>query len=259
MHLEFTIPLLGFLYGAALIIGGFSKRAQVRQFKTMSSAPIGSSAAGTRTLISGKAYSPNPVISPVSKEPCVFYTNNTERKLSSQEKNKAYQWESGGTETSGGFFIRDDSGTALVVPTPQSLDIQKPELTVTEESAFSDCKEFATKRSERLIRADETITLLGTPRPLKDFMGYLRMNSQLGMNPDFLNELLRLENAPGSSAMPCFFGSGLEKVTDQTLDGYVAGLGSSASFSIPAGTLIAAASAAFLLYALKNTAQPSAF
>ena len=102
-----------------------------------------------------------------------------------------------------------------------------------------------------MIRENEDITIMGTPRPLGEFMKYLRLNDQLHMPSDFVKQLVEMENAPASGGMWCFFGDGVGTVADVPYGAYVAQTASSAASLLLAGAVIAAIGAFALLHALK--------
>lgn len=265
MNIQVVLPLLGTLGGVAMLLGGLAKRGQAADFKTVPCLPPGSAPRGARAFITGKAHSPASANAPVSGKPCVFFTMRVDTKVrdhsgdnSSSVISPKYRWQSGRSELYGAFFVRDASGAALVLPALQSLDLKKAAETASNDTLFSQDAD-ATRTTEHIIREDEAVTALGTPQPLSELIAYLRQNTQYVVSPDLLGELLRLEGDPGAAGLPCFFGAGLERVTDQAHAEYVAGTQSSAAFLLPAGVIVAAIGAFFLFQALRHAAPPPPF
>ncbi|MCX5784990.1 MAG: hypothetical protein NTX59_04830 [Elusimicrobia bacterium] len=252
------LPLLGFAAGLVMLVLGIIKRGRARSYKDIPCGGIGSQAGGARQFITGKAHSPALVSSPVTKTACLFYLETTDRKererigtASSSQGEWRSRWVRESTNANGGFFVRDGSGTALVVPVPESVDFRKPAATESNDSLLPDNTSGAIRKSELIIAEDEDVAVLGRPQSLGEFMQYLRQNTDICVPSGLLTELARLENDPGSSGMPCFFGPGVEKVADQSYGDYITGIASSASLLLQIGIVIAAIGAGALIYALK--------
>lgn len=248
---QLLIPFLIAVSGAALLAYGLYKRGRAASYKATPCRPIGSLAAGERQFISGKAHSPCAVTAPVSKKNCVYYLEKIDQKEHHHSASGASHasWERRSTNSYGGFFVRDGSGTALVVPTAASVDFSKPEAEESDDLLLTG-GQGATRKAEAILCEDETVTALGEPRTLANFLAYLRQDAQLALHPDFTAELLKLEKE-GGSGMPCFFGEGVEKVTDLAYADYVAGTESSAALLLQLGAVLTAVGAAAVLYALK--------
>jgi hypothetical protein len=259
MQNAILISLAGILAGAAMLVFGFLRHQRANAYKTVPCLPIGSMPAGEQLFITGKVVSPAHTSSPVSKTPCAFYLSTVERKVpdySSGRSTDESRWELVSSETYGGFFVQDGSGTALVVPTQASADIQKPE--TTENDDLLGGGQTATRRTEQIIQQGEKVTVLGTPRTLKEFMEQLRSGRKMDLPTDFVEELVKLESGPGA-LMPSFFGGGVERVADRAHDDYVEGKASSAAFYMQIGALIALISAGFLFHAVKSGMPPPVF
>lgn len=236
-----------------MLIMGLTKRGRARAYKKIPCLPAGSTAGGERRFISGKAHSPALTGAPVSKAACVFYLEKVDRKEPnySRQGGDAEHWVRRENNVYGAFFLRDGSGEALVVPTAASVDLSKPEASESDDLPLSSGRSGAVRRSELIISEGETVTALGTPGTLGEFLRYLRRNTDRSLPADLLAELLRLEKEPGTKDLPCFFGDGIERVSDRSYGDYIAGTESSGTFLLQLGGLLAAGGAVFLVYSLK--------
>jgi len=246
-------PLLALAGGMVLLVMGLIKSGRARAYKKIPCVPAASPAGGERRFISGKAHSPVRTGAPVSKAACVFYLEKIDRKEPnySRQGGDADHWVRRENNVYGAFFLRDGSGEALVVPTAVSVDLSKPEASESDDLPLSGGNSGAVRKSELIISEGETVTVLGAPGTLGEFLRYLRQNTDRSLPADLLAELLRLEKEPGSSALPCYFGDGIERVSDRAHGDYIAGTASSGAFLLQLGALLAAGGAVFLVYALK--------
>jgi len=248
---QLLIPALIAVSGVVLLAYGLYKRGRAASYKATPCRPIGELVGGERQFISGKAHSPVVVTAPVSKKNCVYYLEKIDQKEQHHSSTGASHssWERRFNNSYGGFFVRDGSGTALVVPNSWSVDFQKPETEESDDMLLSGGTD-TTRKMEAILCEDEAVTALGTPRSLAEFMAYLRQDAQLAMHPDFTAELVKLEKE-GGSALPCFFGDGAEKVADLAYADYVAGTASSAALLLQLGALLTAVGTAAVLYTLR--------
>ncbi len=257
-----VIPLLGLVGGIVLLVYGLFRHRLMNRFKTVPCLPIGAVKSDTPLFITGQAHSPGIINSPISKTPCVFYAEKIERMvrndLSQPVSSYDFHWELDSIDACGGFFVRDNSGTALVVPTPKSLDIAV-------NASASDDALFAgkydrniTRRSEQIVQEGSNVTVLGTPCSLNEFMEYMHRNDPLEMPSDLVKELVSLKSNP-DAAIPCFFADRVEKVACLSYSDYAAATASAASSLTLTGALITLVSAAFLFLALRNAVPPPWF
>lgn len=250
------IPLGALLAGIVMLAAGLLKRGSANAFKSILCSPIAELNGGERVFITGKATAPVHTRAPVSGDSCVFYTEAVDRTYRRHQVGSGIgdrHTERVNTRAYGGFFVSDGSGTALVVPNYDVLDLNKP-ATVKDDS-LSDMS-GSTRRTERLILEGDAVTVLGTPRTLGDFMRYLRANSGLDMPAPLVERLLKMEKEEAGASLQCFFGQGVERVADVAHADYVAGTANSAAFLLKLGAILAASGLAFLLYILK-TAVPA--
>ncbi|PIU19573.1 MAG: hypothetical protein COT18_06860 [Elusimicrobia bacterium CG08_land_8_20_14_0_20_59_10] len=253
------IPLGALPAGIVMLVAGLIKRGSANAFKSIPCSPIAGLKGGERLFITGKATAPVHTRAPVSGDSCVFYTEAVDRTYRRHQIGSSLNerhTERVNTRAYGGFFVRDGSGTALVVPHYDVLDLTKP-ATVKDDS-LSDMS-GSTRRTERLILEGDAVTVLGTPRNLGDFMRYLRANSGLDMPAPFVEQLLKMEKEEAGASLQCFFGQGVERVSDVEHTAYVAGTANSAAFLLKLGAILAASGLAFLLYILKSAAPSQDF
>lgn len=236
------------LAGVVMLGIGFSRRSSAGALRSVPCRYINALVPGERQFISGKARSPVRMESPLSKQDCVFYHEQVEEyrfRVSSGRHSAGHgRWERVADNFYGAFYVDDPTGTALVLPGYDSLDLGKPELKMDES--------LQRRRSERAILQGETVSALGSPRKIGELIQYLRQSPGTKLSPELLAELMRLEADPAAAALPCFFGRGLEKLADQPCADYVAGTGESASSMLRTGGVLAAAGAGLVLYSLKT-------
>ena len=130
----------------------------------------------------------------------------------------------------------------LVLPRAGSLDLLRGKLTLDD---IAD-----TRKSERALFPDEIVTALGTPRPLRELVEYLRGVYAAGVPPGLVAELIKMERDPANAGLPCFFGDGLERVADQPYSDYASSSASSAWLPLAGGAALLLAGAGALLSAL---------
>ena len=246
---KFIMPLLFMTAGAGALITGIMRRRRARAFGATPCRAIGSLEKGTWQFIAGKAHSPVSLVSPVSKTPCVFYLEKIKRYRSPDGyRDRNGGWEELPPNAYGGFFVRDGSGTALVLPCPENIDLCKPE--AAEDTPLYDITSDTLIKSELIIAEDEGVTVLGSPQTFGEFMQYLRANAELNIPSDLVKELVKMESDPGAGGLPCFFGAGVDMVADQGYDDYIVRTKSAASLPIQIGGILLIFGASALLYAL---------
>lgn len=241
MQENLIIPLLLIGAGVLALLVGLAKRSRARDMETVPCRHISELLPGERQFITGKAQSPVLSDSPVSKKPCVFYREQIDQ-YRRQGGRGGGHWERVSETYYGAFFIADPTGQALVLPRAGSLDLLRGELTLDD---ISD-----TRKSERALFPDEIVTALGTPRPLRELVGYLRGVYAAGVPPGLVAELIKMEQDPANAGLPCFFGDGLERVADQPYSDYTSGSASSAWLPLAGGAALLLGGLGALLYAL---------
>jgi len=249
------IPVLIAFSGAALLVIGGLKWRRARLDKHIPCRFTGGLVAGERQFITGAAASPVKVAAPVSRNECVFYLEKTERLESSYGRRaNSERWVTEAVTAYGAFFVKDADGAALVMPGRRALDLKKAE--------FSDPGDAlpgmsggpgAVRRTELTIAEGESVTVLGYPRPLGEFMNFLRSSRDAYLSADLVKRLTEMEKDPALAATPCFFGDGVELVTDQPHSEYVAGSASSGAFLLQAGAVLLAGGVLAFLYLLKSS------
>jgi hypothetical protein len=249
---DLLFPVLGLIAGIIMLAFGFFRRRKAQSFEATPCVPIGSEAAAPPFFISGKADSPEPVNAPLSGESSIFYIETVDQRernygLGGSSGTRTHHWNRIATNVYGGFFVRDGNGTALVVPTPENLDLQKPLTSESNELLAGEYDEVK-RRTELIIRPGEDVTVKGTPRPLREFLEYMRRNEQLALPTGLVKQLAGMENDP--AGIWCFFGEGAETVADAPYADYVSMTASSAASWLAIGALVAALSTAALLHAL---------
>ncbi|OGR41219.1 MAG: hypothetical protein A2X35_07430 [Elusimicrobia bacterium GWA2_61_42] len=251
MTQQLLIPLLITGTGAAMLLYGLFKRSQALSFRSTPCTPVRSLAKEERQFITGVAHSPVPITAPVSKKACVFYLEKVERNeasTSSRGRSRT-RWTEVSSTAYGAFFVKDGSGSALVLPSARSLDLNKPEVTESDEVLPGMALEGAVRKAEQYIAEGENVTVLGTPRTLPELMNYVRQDGQVTLPSDLIAELLKLEKE--NAVLPCFFAYGAEKVSDLSYTDYLAGTESSAAMLLQLGAILAVVGGAALLYALR--------
>lgn len=247
----FWVSVFAFAYMVHRII----KNSRARGLGANPLRGVGSMEEGGRQFITGQAHSPVPLIAPVSKAACVFYLEKVRMAMSPEYVSRRGRNPEVDLAPNayGVFFVNGSSGTALVAPVPQSVCLTKPE-NKREDISFLGGEVGDSDRAERIITENEAVTVLGTPRKFSEFMRYLRTGAQSNMPPEMITELRKMEGDPGSAGIPCYFGDGMELVTDQSYDDYIAR--TAAAGSAPAQTvsivsaLLLAAGAGILWYVL---------
>lgn len=252
-------PLVIAAAGVVMLVMGLFRHGKSRSLRSVPCRPIASLAGGETQFITGTTHSPACSSSPVSKTPCVFYVERIEKNERHYSSNghDTTHWVTVADNVYGAFFVVDASGKALVVPTAPSLDLRRAETTDSDDIPLVGGMEGATRKTEQFIAANETVAVMGKPRPLSEFMAYVRRNAQLNVRSEFMAELLRLESG-ADAGMPCFFGDGIERISDRSYSDYLSGTETSASFLLQAGAALAAAGGAAILYTLKVFSRAAA-
>lgn len=178
---------------------------------------------GGRQFITGKAHSPVPLIAPISKAGCVFYLEQVRMVMSPKHFTGRGRYPEADLAPNayGVFFIRKGGRAALVAPVAKSVHLTKPENKRLDIPLLGGYVGDI-NRTEHIIVENEAVTVLGIPRPFNEFMRYLRTSAQFNMPQEMVKELVKMEGDPATGDMPCYFGSGVELVTDQTYEDYIA-------------------------------------
>ena len=150
-----VMPLVIAAAGVVMLVMGLFRRGKSRSLKSVPCRPIASLAGGETQFITGTTQSPACSSSPVSHTPCVFYVETiekNEKQYSSQEHNTTH-WVLAAHNVYGAFFVVDASGKALVVPTPESLDLRRAAATESDDIPLVGGMEGATRKTEQFIAA----------------------------------------------------------------------------------------------------------
>lgn len=243
------LPLVLVVAGAALIAIGLARRGAASSFAAAPRTGLAGLRRGVRAVVSGTAYSPFPLTTPVSRKECVFYIEELSTKphgsqLSGHPYRESFMTNAG-DNARGAFFIKEGGSEALVLPTFASADINKAFAERVDEH-YGDAL-MIDKRAEKHIAPGETVSVLGTPRTLAELVRFLRANSDVGVPTDMLGELLKREREGGS--LLCFFGDGVERVSDQPPAEYAERARSGASSLVWLGAALLGAG---LLWTLKT-------
>jgi|GEM_PF-1224317 len=246
-----VFPGLGLLAGAVLLGIGFLKRYKAGRLAGYKRTATGHLRPGERQLISGPATGLAAFTSPVSKKPCIFYLEQTERlEVSHGRKGGAHsRWVKSGLDAVGGFKVDDGSGGVLVFPSASSPDFSRPEYGDDTTGLLETAGDV--RKTEQVLLEGDNVTVIGTPVTLSVVLAAVRGGSQLNIPSDLMGALVKLEQAGGANT-PCFFGHGAETVSDLAYEAYKADVSDSARLFLQAGGMIAVLSAAALLYALRS-------
>lgn len=257
--MENIFPFLGFAGGVVLLVMGLVKRGRAQGFRQVPRRRIKAPDSGGRQFISGKANSPVTLSAPVTKAACVFYLEKIERKPQSYGNRGTSYWVTESVNACGGFFVDDGTGAALVLPVSGSLDLSKPEAEESDALPLPGGNPGAVRKKELIISANEDVTVLGTPGSLGDLMAYLRQNPYLSLPSELLAELTRLEMDPAAGGLKCFFGPGVERVSDQPYEAYVEGTASSGASLMQLGLVLAVVCGGFIVYLLLFAPRSTTF
>lgn len=248
------LPLVMVVAGAALIAIGMARRGAAASFAAAPRTDLAGLRRGERAVTSCKAWSPFPLTSPVARKECVFYIEElTEKTRGYELRARPYREVSAGGNAHGAFFIKEGAGEALVLPTFASADINKD--FAEQERDYYDETRMIEKRAEKHIATGETVSVLGTPRPLNELIHFLRGNTGVSVPADMLGELLRLEKEGGS--LLCFFGDGVERVSDQPPAEYAERARSGGASLVWLGAALLAAGVLWTLKSLAGGAAAS--
>lgn len=251
------LPLVMVVAGAALIAIGMARRGAAKSFAAAPRTDLAGLRRGVRAVVSGAAYSQFPLITPVAKKDCVFYVEElTGEAYSSGRLGQArghMHSHNVGNNARGAFFIKEGGSEALVLPTFDSADINKAAVAGDREAGEDGGA--AGERAERYIAPGETVSVLGTPRTLTEMVQFLRTNTDVSVPTDMLGELLKRERE-GSSLL-CFFGDGVERVSDQPPAEYAERARSGGASLVWIGAGLLAAGVLWTLKALAGGAAAS--
>lgn len=254
---DLELPLIVAAGGIALTVLGMARRGAAKSFSAAPRTDLAGLRRGVRAVTAGTAYSPFPFTTPVSKKECVFYIEELSKKpQGSQLQGHPYRESfmfNAGDNARGVFFIKDGVSEALVMPTFGSADINK-DFSEKVDEYYGDTQ-MIEKRAEKHIAPGETVSVLGTPRTLTELVRFLRQYSDASVPTDMLGELLRLEKE-GRSLL-CFFGDGVERVSDQPPQEYEERARSKASTLVWLGAALLAAGLLWTLAALAGGRAPA--
>lgn len=256
--MEVLFPFLGFAGGVVMLVMGLLKRGRAQAWRQIPCRPVNALEGGERQFMTGKAHSPVSLTAPVSKAACVFYRERVERRQQNYSNRHSY-WVTEADNARGGFYVNDGTGAALVVPRAAGLDLSKPEIEESDGLPLPGGNPGEVRRTELIISENETVTVLGAPRPLGELMAYLRRYCDQSLPSDLLAELTRLELDPAAAGLRCFFGDGVERLSDQPYEVYVEGTASSGASLIQLGLVLAVVCGAFLIYLLAFAQRAAAF
>lgn len=240
MQENIFIPLIAMAGGLIALVLGLAKGSRAKAAAAVPCRHISELAPGERQFFSGKARALAPLRAPVSGQPCAFYLETIDQ-LRRTSRGGSYR-ERVADNYYGVFWVDDPTGSALVLPAYESLDLAKPPATAEDLSGEI--------RTERVILDGETVSAMGTPRSLQDLVNYLRQTPRANVSPEALAGLLEAAKAPSGASVPCFFGQGLEAAADRAYADYVAGGSGSASLLVKTGAALLVAGAAMLAYML---------
>lgn len=245
------LPGGGLLTGLILLVFGFLKKSKAGRLAGYKRTATGHLRPGERQLISGPASGLAVFTAPVSKKPCIFYLEQTERlEVTHSSKGGAHsRWVKSGLDAVGGFKVDDGSGGVLVFPSASSPDFSRPEYGDDTTGLLETAG--AVRKTEQVLLEGDNVTVIGTPVTLSVVLSAVRGGSQLNIPSDLMAALVKLEQAGGANT-PCFFGHGAETVADLAYEAYKSDVSDSARLYLQAGGMIAILSAAALLYALRS-------
>lgn len=251
------LPGGGLVTGLLLLVFGFLKRGKAGRLAGYKLTATGHLRPRERQLISGPATGLVQLTAPVSKRPCIFYLEQTERlEVTHSSKGGARsRWVKTGLDACGGFKVDDGSGGVLVFPSAGSPDFSRPEFGDDTTGLLETAGDV--RKTEQVLLEGDKVTVIGTPITLSEALAAVRAGSPLNIPTELMGALVKLEKE-GGAATPCFFGFGAETVSDLPYEAYKADVAASAQLYLQAGGIITILSAAALLYALRGPASGAA-
>ncbi|HNT98823.1 MAG TPA: hypothetical protein PKK31_11210, partial [Elusimicrobiales bacterium] len=239
---ELFIGLGGLALGAVLAVFGYLKEKKAASLASAPQRPCCGLEPGVPQVISGRVEAPLELKAPVSGRSCAFFLAEIEvARFVQSGRSGGVRWTRAETRPYGFFFVDDSFGRALVFPTQGSLDLVR--------SPENDGALFPTegdrRTTESVILQGETVTVLGSPRPLSSFLDYLRSTPEVSLPAEGLERLMELSR--DGAALSCFFGEGVSVVADQPCSEYVSSKRGSASSYIWSGLALALLSAWFFI------------
>lgn len=248
------LPACGLVAGLLLLGWGFLKRVKTNRLAGYRLTPTGQLRPGERQLVSGPAAKLGDLAAPVSKRPCVFYREETERlEVRHTSKGSHTHWVNEGYTAYGGFRLDDGSGGVLVFPSENSPDFSRPAFTDDESGLLQTAGDI--RRTEEIIQEGDKVTVVGVPVTLAEVLAAIRGGARLNVPTDVMAWLLKLEK-DGGAQTPCFFGGGAATVADLGYEAYLSETAGSARFFLQAGGVITILSAAALLYVFNAPVRP---
>lgn len=249
------LPAGGLVTGLLCAGWGFLKNVKAQRLAGYRLTATGQLRPGERQLVSAPAIRIMELNAPVSRRPCVFYREEVERYEVHQTSKGAHgRWVSEGYTAYGGFKLDDGSGGVLVFPNESSPDFSKPSFTDEEAGLLETAG--SVKRTEEVVREGDRVTVIGVPVTLGEALAAVRAGAPLNVTTDFMAWLVKLEKEGGANT-PCFFGAGCSTLSDLGYEDYTADAAGSAKLFLTAGGMIAALSAAALVYALRSPVRPT--
>lgn len=251
---ELFIGLGGLALGALLAVFGYLKEKKAASLASAPHRPCCGLEPGVPQVISGRVEAPLELKAPVSGRACAFFLAEVDiARYVHGRRSGGIRWTSSEIRPYGFFFVDDSFGRALVFPTRGSLDlVRSPE---SDGALFP--AEGDRRTTESVILRGETVTVLGSPRPLPAFLDYLRSTPEVSLPAEGLERLLELSR--DGAALPCFFGEGVSVVADQSCSDYVSSKRGSASSYIWSGLALVLVSAWFFIrpffFAAQRTVQ----
>ncbi|MDQ7772612.1 MAG: hypothetical protein RDU13_03705 [Elusimicrobiales bacterium] len=247
-------PLLGLAAGAAMVVFGWLKKSRVSSVTSAPLRPVAGLVPGEPQVISGRAEAPVELKGPVSGRPCAFFLAEIDvARYVQTRRSSGIRWVSAEALPYGFFFVDDSFGRALVCPTSGSLDLSKP----SESDGGLFPAEGDRRTKESAILQGEEVTVLGSPRPLAEFLAYLRSSPEVSLPAEGLERLLEAAKDPAAARTPCFYGPGVRVVADQAYSGYVSWKTASASSYIWGGLAVALVSAWIFIQPFLSSGQRS--
>ncbi len=253
---ELFIGLGGLALGALLAVFGYLKEKKAASLASAPQRPCCGLQPGVPQVICGRVEAPLELKAPVSGRPCAFFLAEIEvARFVQSGRSGGLRWTRAETRPYGFFFVDDSFGRALVFPTRASLDLVRS----TESDGPLFPAEGDKRTTESVVLQGETVTVLGSPRPLSAFLDYLRAAPEISLPAEGLERLLELSKDGAGAALPCFFGEGVSVVADQPCSEYVSSKRGSASSYIWSGLALALLSAWFFIrpffFAAQRTVQ----
>lgn len=198
--------------GVCFLFVGFFYRRKARRIFQYPRVDIGSLSAGQTAIVSGMAISPILSEGQALGRPCLFSETIYQKK--SDGYNEPYGWVDISRVSWGGFFVKDRTGMAFVAPSGAQLEFldstsldTKESVERSERAGFGETAIQTRRKIERRIDADSPVFIVGSCRPLSEFLDFARNDSRGLSLPAELMKLL-LDMARNGEFLCCFFAIG---------------------------------------------------